>query len=73
MIPKERVRIALNHKQPDRPPISASVTPQIGMALNKMLKIQNDGLVDSFFANRISFTKALTQLGNDCVKMTMEL
>ncbi|MFC1501958.1 uroporphyrinogen decarboxylase family protein [bacterium] len=69
MIPKERVRIALKHKQPDRPPISASVTPQIGMALNKMLGIENDGLIDSFFANRISFTKALIQLGNDSVSV----
>ncbi|MBC8181300.1 hypothetical protein H8E88_09255 [candidate division KSB1 bacterium] len=64
---KERVITALNHKQPDRPPVFVTVTPQIGEALNKMLAIKNDGLVDSFFANRISYTKALTQLGNDCV------
>jgi len=64
---RERVRTALNHKQPGRPPVFVTVTPQIGNALNKMLAIKDDSLVDSFFANRISYTKALTQLGNDCV------
>ena len=67
MISKERVIKALNHDQPDRPPIFVSVTPQIGDSLNNHLRIENDGLVDSFFANRISYTKALTELGNDCV------
>jgi len=67
VISKERVIKALNHEQSDRPPIFVSVTPQIGDSLNKYLGIENDGLVDSFFANRISYTKALTELGNDCV------
>ena len=67
MTPKERVIKALNHVQPDRPPIFVSVTPQIGNALNKHFEIENDGLADSFFANRVSYTKALTKLGNDCV------
>ena len=64
---KDRVITALNHKQPDRPPVFASVTPQIGDALNARLGITDDGLVDSFYANRVSYTKALTKLGNDCV------
>jgi uroporphyrinogen decarboxylase len=64
---KERVISALNGVEPDRPPIFATVTPQIGYKLNDYLNIKNDGLVNSFFANRISFTKALTSLGNDCI------
>ena len=64
---KDRVLTALNHKQPDRPPVFATVTPQIGETLNTRLGITDDGLVDSFYANRVSYTKALTQLGNDCV------
>lgn len=67
MRPRERVLSAINRKITDRPPIFASFTPQIGDAFNKLLNITDDGLVDSFFANRISYTKALTQLGNDCV------
>ena len=64
---KERVLRALSHNQPDRPPVFATLTPQIGDALNSLYGITDDGLIDAFFANRISYTKVLTQLGNDCV------
>ncbi len=67
MTPRQRVLKTLNHQQPDRPPVFVSVTPQIGHALNKKLDLHNEGLVSSFFANRISFTEALLQLGNDCI------
>jgi len=64
---KDRVLYSLNHQKTDRPPIFVSVTPQIGEVLNKYLSIKDVGLVNSFFANRISYTKALTELGNDCI------
>ncbi len=67
MRPKERVLKALRHEEPDRPPIHATVTPQVGEALNRKLGIEDDGLIDAFFGNRISFIKALLQMGNDCV------
>lgn len=67
MKPKERVKASLEHIQPDRPPVFACVTPQVGDMLNRHLGINDDGLVDAFFANRISYTKALTALGNDCI------
>jgi uroporphyrinogen decarboxylase len=67
MTSKERIIKALHHIPPDRPPIFVSVTPQIGDCLNSYLGIKKNGLVDSFFANRISYTEALTELGNDCV------
>lgn len=67
MRPRDRVLKALRHEEPDRPPIHVTVTPQIGEALNRALHIENDGLIDAFFGNRISFTKALLKLGNDCV------
>jgi uroporphyrinogen decarboxylase len=67
MRPRERVLKALRHEEPDRPPIHATVTPQVGEALNQALGIEDEGLVDAFFANRISYTPALLKLGNDCV------
>ena len=72
MTSRDRVNKTLHREKVNRPPIFATVTPQIGEKLDRYLGLPNEGLVSSFFANRISYTKALTQLGNDlvCVAVT---
>jgi len=64
---KERVLKALRHEEPDRPPIHATVTPQVGETLNQEFGIEDDSPIDAFFGNRISYQQALLKLGNDCV------
>lgn len=42
LTPRERVRLSLEHKKPDRIPLGYRVTPEINEALKKYLNIPND-------------------------------
>lgn len=67
MTSRERVIKALNHEQPDRPPVFATITPQVAAKLSKALNLPDEEPLDSLLSTRISHTKLLTTLGNDCV------
>ena len=64
---KERALKALKGLEPDRPPIYTSVTHQVGNMLNDHLGLPLEDPVDSFLSTRVSYTEALTMLGNDFV------
>jgi uroporphyrinogen decarboxylase len=67
MTSRERVLNTINHKQPDRPPVFATLTPQAAEKLSKALDLPFEEPIDSLLSTRISHTKLLTKLGNDCV------
>jgi len=62
---RERVLAAINHKQPDRPPIYASCTPQIAEKLSKYLGIPYEEALPSLLATRISWQDMWMKMGND--------
>jgi uroporphyrinogen decarboxylase len=67
MTSRQRVLEALNHKQPDRLPIFVTLTPQVAAKLSKALNLPYEEPLDSLLSTRISHTRLLTHLGNDCV------
>lgn len=67
MTSKERVLKAINFENPDRPPIYATLTPQMAEKLSNHLAIPFEEPVDSLLSTRISHSNLLTTLGNDCV------
>ena len=67
MTSKERVLKTLNHVQPDRPPIFATLTPQAAKKLSQHLDLPYEEPLDSLLSTRISHMDILTQLGNDCI------
>jgi uroporphyrinogen decarboxylase len=67
MKPKERVLRAINRKQPDRPPIFATLTPQAAEKLSKYLNLPYEQPLDSMLSTRISHMDLLTYMGNDCI------
>ena len=67
MTSRKRVLKALNHEQTDRPPIFVTLTPQVAAKLSKALNLPYEEPLDSLLSTRISHTKLLTHLGNDCV------
>lgn len=64
---RERVLKAINHEQPDRPPIFATLTPQVAEKLASELNLPKEAPFDSFLSPRMSHNELLTGLGNDCV------
>lgn len=67
MTSKERVLNTVAHQQPDRPPIFATLTPQVAEKLGEHLKTDPGEPIDSMLSTRISHTDMLVQMGNDCV------
>jgi uroporphyrinogen decarboxylase len=67
MTSKERVLKAINHQQPDRPPVFATLTPQAAEKLSRFVGMPYELPLDSLLSTRISHTELLTNLGNDCV------
>lgn len=63
---RERFLAAINHKEPDRVPVFADLTPQVAEKLGKVMGLPYEE-VDSYVSNRISFTEILLELGNDAV------
>ena len=47
MTPKERVLRTINHKEPDRPPIFATLTPQVADKLAEKLNVPKEPPLDS--------------------------
>lgn len=67
MTSRERVFKALNHDEPDRPPIFATLTPQAAKKLSNHFGLPYEEPLDSLLSTRISHMDLLTKLGNDCV------
>ena len=66
---RERVFASINHKEPDRPPVYVTLTPQVAESLSDHLGVPFEPPVDSLLSTRISHMDLLTGLGNDCVGM----
>jgi uroporphyrinogen decarboxylase len=64
---RERIFAAISHKQPDRAPVFATLTPQVAEKLAKALKLPPEPPLDSLLSTRISHTGLLTRMGNDGV------
>ncbi len=64
---KERTLAAINHKQPDHPPIYVSLTPQIAKKLSDALQIPYEEPIDAMESARISHVGLLTKLGVDII------
>jgi uroporphyrinogen decarboxylase len=67
MTSRERVRAALHHDEPDRPPIFATLTPRAARKLSDALGLPYEEPIDSMLSTRASHMDLLTALGNDCV------
>jgi uroporphyrinogen decarboxylase len=64
---RQRTLKAINHVEPDRPPIFATLTPQMAEKLSVALNLAYEKPIDSLLSTRISHMKLLTSLGNDLV------
>jgi len=64
--PRERFLTALEHREPDRVPIFANLTPQVGETLAEALQAPVE-TVPAKLSQRVSHTEILTRLGNDAV------
>ncbi len=64
---KERVLAAIHRRPHDRPPVFATLTPQMAKKLSAHLGLAFEEPEDSLLSTRISHSKLLTALGNDCV------
>ena len=62
---RERTFAALNHQQPDRPPLYVSLTPQLAEKLSEAAGIPYEPPVDAMESARISHNQLLTHLGVD--------
>lgn len=69
---RERTFAALNHKQPDRPPLYVSLTPQLAEKLSRAASVPFEPPVDAMESARISHMELLIHLGMDiiCVAAT---
>jgi hypothetical protein len=67
MNPRERTIAAINHREPDRPPIYVSVTPQIARMLGDHLGFPFEEPADAMESARISHMELLTSIGADIV------
>ncbi len=64
---RERTLAAINHKQPDRPPIYVSLTPQMAQKLCSALGLPYEEPIDAMESARISHMRLLTEMGVDIV------
>ncbi len=64
---RERFLKTINGHIPDRPPTFVTLTPQMAKKLADATGMPYEEPVDSLLSTRISHTKLLTALGNDCV------
>jgi uroporphyrinogen decarboxylase len=67
MTSRQRVLDALNHKEPDRLPIFVTFDSLVAEKISKALKLPYEEPLDSLLSSRISHSRLLTYLGNDCV------
>ena len=64
---RERTQEAINHRQPDRPPLYVSLTPQIAEILSEVHGLPFEPPIDAMESSRISHMGLLTGLGVDIV------
>lgn len=64
---RERTLAALNHQQPDRPPLYISLTPQLAEKLSEAAGVPFEPPVDAMESARISHVELLTHLGVDII------
>ena len=64
---RQRTIDSINHRQPDRPPIYVSVTPQIAERLSEMAGVPCEPPIDAMESARISHMELLTNMGADLV------
>ncbi len=64
---RERFLKTLNGQVPDRPPAFVTLTPQMARKLSEATGLPYEEPIDSLLSTRISHTKMLIALGNDCV------
>jgi uroporphyrinogen decarboxylase len=64
---RERFLKVINRQLPDRPPTFVTLTPQMAGKLSDATGLPYEEPIDSLLSTRISHTKLLTALGNDCV------
>ena len=64
---RERTLAAINHRQPDRPPLYVSLTPQIAQKLSELHGLPYEPPVDAMESSRISHMGLLTELGVDII------
>ncbi len=64
---RERTLEAINHRQPDRPPLYVSLTPQVAQMLCEHLGYPFEEPADAMESSRISHMGLLTSMGVDIV------
>lgn len=64
---KERLHKVLKGDIPDRPPVFATITPQVAEKLSAHLDLPYEEPMDSLLSTRISHMELLRKLGNDCI------
>jgi uroporphyrinogen decarboxylase len=64
---RERFLTAIKKEEPDRPPLFATLTPQMAKKLSDFLGLRYEDPLDSLLASRISHMELLLHLGNDMV------
>lgn len=64
---RERFLTTINGKEPDRPPLFATLIPQVAQSLAEYLGVPYEEPLDSLLSTRISHTDLLIHLGNDAV------
>lgn len=63
---KERVKVTLEHREPDRVPLYITFNPQVAEEMAAYLGMPFQK-ADAYLSNRISYTDMLVHLGNDCI------
>jgi len=64
---RQRAIKAIHHEKPDRPPVYASLTPQMARKLSASLNLPYEEPIDALLSTRISHVDLLTSMGNDFV------
>ncbi len=64
---RERFLHTINGTIPDRPPVFATLTPQVAQKMSKYLNLPYEEPLDSMLSTRGSHMDLLTELGNDAV------
>jgi len=65
MKPRERFITTLQGREPDRPPLFVTITPQTARKLSSALDLPYEEPLDSLLSTRISHMGLLTEAGND--------
>ncbi len=66
---RERTISAINHRQPDRPPLYVSLTPQMAEKLGELHGLPFEPPIDAMESSRISHMGLLTELGVDLISI----